>query len=73
MYRVIVLGTERAEFGVLADAVHEVTRFPAAALFDLSGTDDHHRYVRGVTTEALAVLDGQLVLNDTRFSIDDGR
>jgi hypothetical protein len=29
--------------------------------------------VRGVTTEALVVLDGQLVLNDTQFSIDDGR
>ena len=73
LFRVIVLGRERAEFGVLADAVHEVTTLPAAALFDLPGTDGHHRFVRGVTTEALAVLDGQLVLNDTQFSIDDGR
>jgi purine-binding chemotaxis protein CheW len=73
LFRVIVLGRERAEFGVLADAVHEVTTFPTAALFDLPGTDDRQRYVRGVTTEALVVLDGQLVLNDTQFSIDDGR
>ena len=72
-FRVIVLGTERAEFGVLADAVHEVTTFPAAAVLDPPGTDDRRRYVRGVTAEALAVLDGRLVLNDTRFAIDDGR
>ena len=71
--RVIVLGTERAEFGVLADAVHEVTTFPTPTLFDLARGDDQHRYVRGVTADALAVLDGQLMLNDSRFSIDDGR
>jgi purine-binding chemotaxis protein CheW len=72
LFRVIVLGRERAEFGVLADAVDDVRMLPAD-LFDLPGSDDQHRYVRGVTTEALAVLDGELVLNDTRFYIDDGR
>jgi purine-binding chemotaxis protein CheW len=73
LFRVIVLGEERAEFGVLADGVDEVTTIAAAALFDLPGTDDQHRYVRGVTADALALLDARFVLDDTRFSINDGR
>lgn len=71
--RVIVLGTERAEFGVLADAANEVIAFPASALFESRALADRGTFVRGVATDALVVLDGRLMLNDSRFSIDDGR
>ncbi len=70
--RVIVLGGERAEFGVLADAVHEVTtlrveevREPPASVAG-AGRD----YLRGVTTGALIVLDGAVLLDDRRLFID---
>jgi len=71
LFRVIVLGTERAEFGVLVDAVHEVTTLPAAAVLELAGTDDRRRYVRGATKEALALLDGRLLLDDARFFLNE--
>jgi purine-binding chemotaxis protein CheW len=70
--RVIVLGGDRAEFGVLADAVHEVTtlrieeiREPPASVAG-AGRD----YLRGVTAAALIVLDGDLLLRDGRLFID---
>jgi purine-binding chemotaxis protein CheW len=70
--RVIVLGGERAEFGVLADVVHEVTtlrveevREPPASVSG-AGRD----YLRGVTAGALIVLDGAVLLNDRRLFID---
>jgi purine-binding chemotaxis protein CheW len=70
--RVIVLGGDRAEFGVLADAVHEVTalrieevREPPASVAG-PGRD----YLRGVTTGALIVLDGAALLADQRLFIE---
>jgi purine-binding chemotaxis protein CheW len=70
--RVIVLGSDRAEFGVLADAVHEVTvlrveevREPPASVAG-AGRD----YLRGVTPGALIVLDGAVLLADRRLFID---
>ena len=71
LFRVIVLGSERAEFGMLVDAVHEVTTLPAAAVLELAGTDDRRRYVRGATKEALALLDGRLLLDDARFFLNE--
>jgi purine-binding chemotaxis protein CheW len=73
LFRVIVMGTERAEFGVLADAADEVVTFAASTLFDPLALAERHRFVRGVASDALVVLDGRLMLNDARFSIDDGR
>jgi purine-binding chemotaxis protein CheW len=71
--RVIVMGTARAEFGVLADAADEVIAFAASTLFDPLALAERHGFVRGVASDALVVLDGRLMLSDRRFSIDDGR
>jgi purine-binding chemotaxis protein CheW len=72
--RVIVLGQERIEFGFLADAVQEVVmlrideiREPPSSVAGIA-----HTYLRGVTAEALIVLDGKVLLNDARLFIDLG-
>jgi purine-binding chemotaxis protein CheW len=70
--RVIVLGGERAEFGVLADAVHEVTtlRIDEVAEPPASVAGAGRDYLRGVTKDALIVLDGAVLLRDGRLFID---
>lgn len=68
--RVIVHGRERAEFGILADAVHEVRIISAADLLapaDSAGTD--RRYLRGITADALIMLDGSALLDDERLYV----
>ncbi len=70
--RVIVLGGERAEFGVLADAAQEVLRLRTDEVLEppgsLSGIG--REYLRGLTQDALIVLDGKVLLQDTRLVID---
>jgi purine-binding chemotaxis protein CheW len=67
----ILCGEQRAEFGVLADNVHDVTPLPLAEIFEspggVSGSD--RAYLRGVTRDALVVLDGAVLLWDERFFI----
>ena len=72
--RVIVLGVERAEFGVLADAAHEVTSLRRDELLEVPGsvTGLGREYLRGVTSDALIVLDGAALLQDARLFIDQG-
>jgi len=72
--RVIVLGRERIEFGVLADAVHEVALLrldqisePPESVAGLARS-----FLRGVTAEALIVLDAGVLLDDPRLFIDLG-
>lgn len=71
--RIIVLGEERAEFGVLADEVFEVARLRANQVLpppdSLAGIA--REYVRGVTEGALILLDGALLLKDPRLVIDE--
>jgi purine-binding chemotaxis protein CheW len=72
--RVVVLGSGRAELGILADAVHEVAVLredelrPAESL----GADGGWDCVRGVTAEGLLVLDGAALLGDPRLFVDQG-
>ncbi len=72
--RVMVLGRERIEFGVLTDAVHEVALLRVDELREppdsVSGAVAE--YVRGVTADALILLDGAALLTDTRLYIDLG-
>lgn len=69
--RVIVLGTERVEFGVLADEAREQTDLAAADVLDPRGevSGIGRAYLRGVTREALIVLDGAALLADPRLIV----
>jgi purine-binding chemotaxis protein CheW len=60
---IVVLGDTSAAFGVLVDALHPVFRIPVSEIHPLPGGGAGTReYVRGVTSEALLVLDaGDLI------------
>lgn len=70
--RVIVLGAERSEFGVLADAVSEVATLRIDEVREAPGSvaGAAREYLRGVTAGALLVLDGAVLLRDGRLFID---
>ena len=70
--RVVVLGVARAEFGVLADAAHEVTSLRRDKLLEVPGsvTGLGREYLRGVTSDTLIVLDGAALLQDAKLFID---
>jgi purine-binding chemotaxis protein CheW len=70
--RVIVVGSDRAEFGILADTVDEVAivrtdevHAPPASIAGLG-----RELVRGVTRDGLIVLDGIALLQANQFIID---
>lgn len=68
--RLLVLGTERAEFGILADEAQAVSSIGAEALTEppesVAGVG--REFLLGVTREALIVLNGRLLLSDPRLS-----
>ncbi len=70
--RILVLGGERSEFGILADDVYEVIRLQREQVLPspegVAGIT--REYLRGVTEDALIVLDGAVLLNDSRLFID---
>jgi purine-binding chemotaxis protein CheW len=67
--RVLVLGKPGVDFGVLADETYEVVHLLAAELLDPPGTvaGVGREYLRGVTKDALIVLDGSVLLKDPRL------
>lgn len=73
--RVIVLGTERVEFGVLADTAHGHTGHATDDILtppgDVSGIG--RSYLRGVTRDAVIVLDGARLIDDERLFIQRAR
>ncbi len=70
----LVLGTDRDEMGIVADSVSEVIPLRLADVLDppTSRDDLGHRYLRGVTEDALILLDGAIVLADDRLTIEQG-
>jgi len=61
--RVIVLGVDRPAFGVLADAILDLVTFPASDVrVSSEGLAAKRDYLRGVTPEAVLVLDGPRLL-----------
>jgi purine-binding chemotaxis protein CheW len=70
--RVLVLGGDRPEFGVLADAAHDVVTLPADAIREPppSVAGIGREYLLGVTADALVVLDAAVLLRDPRLFID---
>ena len=73
--RLVVCGTRVAEFALLADTVDGLM---AVALASLSTTPDNPGTpggapIRGLTNEAVAILDGAALLAEPRFFIDHSR
>ncbi len=70
--RVFVLGGDRAEFGLLADTALEVRTLRTDEILDpppsVAGVG--RAYLKGVTKEALIVLDGAALLKDGGLYID---
>ena len=69
--RIIVLGEERSEFGIRADAVFEVRRLRNDEILEgpQSVTPAARSILRGVTENALLVLNGAALLQDPRLII----
>lgn len=73
--RVIVLGGDRAEFGILADAAHENRVLLATQILEPTGAAGGigREHLRGVTSEGLIVLEGRMLLGDSRLFIGGER
>ena len=73
--RVLVLGQERPEFGILVDEVFEVTRLRSDDVLPVpdavAGTV--RAFLKGVTAVALLVLDGAALLKDARLFLTSDR
>jgi purine-binding chemotaxis protein CheW len=69
--RVIVVGAEEVEFGIIADSVHAVALVPVEALVADAAFESERASacVRGVTRDAMIVLDGAALLKDRRLFI----
>jgi purine-binding chemotaxis protein CheW len=69
--RIVVLGRQRREFGLLADLAREILHVPAVGLLQPE-TSWGGRYVRGVTADGVIVLSGEALLDDPLLTIDIG-
>ena len=74
--RVVVLGLERTEFGILVDEAREIARLHPADVVSppesVAGVG--REFLLGVTREALILLDGAALLRDPRLYVNqDGR
>jgi len=74
--RMVVMGIERAEFGILVDETFEIARLRQDEIVSPleSVTGVGREYLLGVTREALIALDGAALLRDPRLYVNqDGR
>ncbi len=71
--RVLVLGVSRVEAGLLVDDAHEVLSLRRHQLHDppTSVAGAGRAYLKGVTSAALIVLDGAVLLRDGRLFVDE--
>ena len=69
--RIVVLGEQRREFGLLAEAASEILYLPGTSLAQ-TATPWARPYLRGVGPDGLIVLSGEALLNDPRLTIDAG-
>ena len=69
--RVIVVGAEEVEFGIIADSVQAVLRLPADTFVADAAFEGERggECVRGVTRDAMIVLEGAALLKDRRLFI----
>lgn len=69
LVRILVLGDEHAEFGILADATDQVRGLSADELLEAPGGESEE-WVMGLTRDALVVLDGASLLTNSRFFVN---
>ncbi len=71
--RILVLGASRVEVGLLVDDAHEVVALRREQIHEppasVAGTG--RDYLLGVTSEAVIVLDGAVLLSDGRLFVDE--
>jgi purine-binding chemotaxis protein CheW len=67
--RIVVLGEQRREFGLLADFASEVLHVPVASLAQPEARWGRAS-VRGVSPDGVIVLSGEALLNDPRLTIE---
>lgn len=69
---VLVLGADMPEFGIVVEDVHEVTWVRTDAVLPpaRAAREIRREWIRGVTENAVVILDGRAVLNDEQFHID---
>jgi len=69
--RVIALGAESTELGIVADQVFEVSALRASDILQPPASSAvGHEYLLGVTREAAIVLDGGALLRDPKLTIE---
>jgi chemotaxis signal transduction protein len=70
--RLIVIGKETAEFGILADRTDTIVSLPVAEVLSPTESipESQRAYLIGVTRDALLVLDGAGLLHDARLFVD---
>lgn len=71
--QVIVLSDNGMEFGVLIDAMDGVSHIPLSGIQQQTPMPchQHHRYIRGVTTERMLILDARQLLNDPLLRVQE--
>jgi chemotaxis signal transduction protein len=70
--RLIVMGSETAEFGFLADRTDTIASLRVTEVLSPSESilESRREYLMGVTRDALLVLDGARLLHDSRLFVD---
>jgi purine-binding chemotaxis protein CheW len=71
--QILVLGTDRPEFGMLVDEVHEVITVRIDEIAEAPGSVQgvSREYLRGVTEDAMLILNGDVLLADERLYMDE--
>jgi len=71
--RIIVIGEQRVEYGLIVDAVGEVKKIPLADIQETPGSvaAEARTFLSGVTSDAIAVLDTVALSTDPRLWIDE--
>jgi purine-binding chemotaxis protein CheW len=72
--KLLVLYSERMEFGVLADAVLGIRSLPVTSIQPSLPTLEgiRSRYLKGVTGDGMAILDGTRLLEDPSLVVNEG-
>lgn len=72
--RLVVLGKTRAEFGVLADSTRELVTLSQTEILPPppSVSEQARHFLRGVTKDALVILDGMVLIEDRRLFCEQG-